>query len=171
MNIFFNLMIFLERKHYCKKCKKEVFLPILITTKESIMKTHKCPVCSSDLISYWYEYPRKYIYMILFAMPFFIFSVIYSLLRYYQSIIEPVDIFIAISNVIFGGLILMFSSLYKKAPEPPEVSDNSLGKFILFKRQKWAIILIQVIGFLLVGGFNTLIWIIWKAIDHTLALH
>ncbi|MHA1400885.1 MAG: hypothetical protein ACTSQE_11115 [Candidatus Heimdallarchaeaceae archaeon] len=153
-------MIFLERKHHCPNCNKEVFLFRLITTKKSITTTQKCPVCSTDLISYWFEYPKKYINTILISMPFFFFPVLYALWRNYQSIISAVDVFIVISNFLAGGFILVFSSLYKKKPTPPTESDNSVEKLKLFKRQFVDVLFLNIIGFVIVSGLNGLIWLI-----------
>ena len=157
-------MIFLERKHYCTNCKKEIFLFKLSTREKDILEIHTCLTCSSELISYWYEYPRLYIIPMIASGAFFMFAVIYSLLRFYQGIKESVDIFIAISNIIFGGLVEIYGSTNRKKVFPPEKEDNSLGKLLIFRKQFVDVLFITVVSFAIVTALNSLIWILWTYI-------
>ncbi|MHA1115660.1 MAG: hypothetical protein ACTSRR_06815 [Candidatus Heimdallarchaeaceae archaeon] len=158
-------MIFLERKHYCTSCKKEVFLFKLFTRKKDIVEKHDCPVCSNELVSYWYEYPRFYIIPMIASSAFFMFAVIYSLLRFSQGIKESVDIFIAISNTIFGGLVELYASTNRKKVTPPEKEDNSIGKLSIFRKQFIDVLFIIFVSFAMISALNGLIWIIWKNIQ------
>ena len=154
-------MKFVERRHYCSECKKDVSFPQFITTKKFITSEHSCRMCKNTVISYWWDIPRKQIYSMLIALPFFVFCVLYSFWRHYQQILEPVDIFIAIANVFFGGFILVYTSMVKKKPEPPEKSDFSTEKLKNFRIQSIYVIILNAIGFGLASGFNAIIWIIW----------
>ncbi len=142
-------MKFLQRRQYCKICEKQVSF-LQLTNKESVQKQLKCPTCKNDVVSYWEEQKKMYVYPLTIGFSFFISAVVFNIwifiLRGVQGReIETGEYILTAVYFGFTVILVVFATSFRKKSEPQEISDLTINELPTYRRQY-----LYIIGLILI---------------------
>ncbi|MCK4971806.1 MAG: hypothetical protein KAS52_00660 [Candidatus Heimdallarchaeota archaeon] len=152
-------MKFLQRRQYCTTCDKHVSF-LQITNKKSVQKQLQCPLCKSDVVSYWEEQNKMHVFPLTIGFSFFISAIIFNVWRFFVRAVETRDNILTAVYIVLTVILVVYATRYRKKPEPQETSDLTIKKLSTYRKQ-----------YLYVAGIILIIQLLTAVIDYFLIYH
>jgi hypothetical protein len=135
------------------------------TSKEFTESRLKCPICNTEVISYWEEIDQKFIIPIIIGMAFFTSAFIYSLWRYSVSEISTRDIIIIVLTLVLATTFAIYGMKHRNKIKPPKNSDFTLEILKGFRKQSFFVLIWLLLGLVLSVVIDIIVWFIWEGIS------
>ncbi len=152
-------MKFLQRRQYCTTCENHVSF-LQLTNKVSVQKQLQCPLCKSDVVSYWEEQNKMHVFPLTIGFSFFISAVIFNIWRFFVRDVEARDNILTAVYIVLTVILAVYATRYRKRAEPQETSDLSINKLSTYRKQ-----------YLYVIGLILLVQLLTAVIDYFLIYH
>lgn len=137
-------MKFLQRRQYCTTCKKNVSF-LQLTNKKSVQKQLQCPLCKSDVVSYWEEQNKMHVYPLTIGFSFFLSAVIFNVWRFFVRDVEARDNILTAVYIVLTVILAVYATRYRKRSEPQDTSDLTINKLSTYRKQY-----LYVVGIILI---------------------
>ena len=137
-------MKFLQRRQYCSTCEKHVSF-LQLTNKKSVQKQLQCPLCKSDVVSYWEEQNKMHVYPLTIGFSFFLSAVIFNLWRFFVRDVEARDNILTAVYIVLTVILAVYATRYRKRSEPQDTSDLTINKLSTYRKQY-----LYVVGIILI---------------------
>ncbi|MBY9000953.1 MAG: hypothetical protein KGD64_08575 [Candidatus Heimdallarchaeota archaeon] len=119
-------------------------------TKKTVQSQLQCPLCGSDVVSFWDEQNKKHVIPLTIGFSFFISAIIYNLWRFFVRDILTRDYIVTAVYIVLTVILAVYAVRFRKKTERQEVADLTTDEILAYRIQYFyvliMILIVQVIS-------------------------